>query len=243
MDKSLFISMNGADNAMHQLQVLSNNLANVNTNGFRADHTFTHKYEVANQGQQTRAYAQLDKSYTNFDPGSILPTGRELDIAMENKGFIAVQSKTGREGYTRSGGLQITQDGTLTTSAGQMVMGSAGIVNIPPAKKVSIASDGTVSALLVGAVDMVTVDRIKLVNPDTSQLEKGEDALFYMKTGNAAVQDPNVKIVSGALEGSNVNVIDTMTQLIDLSRHYESHTSYMKNISDNTGKSNEILAL
>lgn len=243
MDKSLFISMNGADNAMHQLEVITNNLANVNTNGFRSDSTFMHKYEIANQSQQTRAYAQLDKTYTNFEPGSIIPTGRELDIAMDGQGFIAVQSKTGKEGYTRTGGLQITQDGTLMTSSGHFVIGNAGIVNLPPSKKISIAPDGTISALLPGTVDMVMVDQIKLVNPNVSQLKKGEDTLFYLQDNSAAAQDPNAKIVSGALEGSNVNVIDTMTRLIDLSRHYEIHTNFMKTISDNTEKANQLLSL
>lgn len=243
MDKSLFISMNGADNAMHQLEVITNNLANVNTNGFRSDTTFMRKYEIASKGQQTRAYAQLDKTYTNFDPGSILNTGRDLDLAVDGKGFIAVQSKKGKEGYTRTGGLQITQDGTLMTSSGQFVMGSAGIVNLPPSKKITISPDGTISAMLLGTSQMITVDRIKLVNPDVAQLQKGEDTLFYLKSGSAAPQDPNVAIVSGALEGSNVNIIETMTQLIDLSRNYEIHTNFIKTMSDNTAKANQILAL
>jgi flagellar basal-body rod protein FlgF len=243
MDKSLFISSHGAKNAMRQLEVLTNNMANVNTNGFKADQTFMQQYDASSKDNNTRSYSKLEKIYTNFDPGSIINTGRDLDLAVDGDGFIAVQSKSGREGYARTGSLQMTPDGSLITSAGHLVMGNSGIINIPPSEKLHISPDGSISAVLLGTTDLVPIDKIKLTNPNVTQLQKGEDGLFYMNSGASADDDINVKIVSGALEGSNVNVIDTMAKLIDLSRGYEIHTNYMKTIADNTSKSNEILSI
>lgn len=243
MDRSLFISMSGAKNSMRELEVETNNLANVNTTAFRADSSFMEQYKVASQGQQSRVYAKVGKTYTNFKQGPMINTERDLDIALDGPGFIAVQSKTGREGYTRAGSLQLGQDGNLTTTEGQLVMGNAGVINIPPAQRIHISPDGSVSAQFVGSPDLVTIDRIKLTNPEINQLQKGQDGLFYMPDGGTAMQDINVKILTGALEGSNVNAIETMTRLIDLTRHYEIHTRFMKTMGDDTSKANELLAL
>jgi flagellar basal-body rod protein FlgF len=242
MDKSLYISMNSAYNAMRQLEVMTNNLANVNTTAFRADSTYVQQQPVKETGMQSRVYSKLDKTYTDFKKGSILSTDRDLDIALDGDGFIAVQSKSGKEAYTRAGSLQL-KNGVLTTQSGELVLGNGGAINISNADRISIAPDGTISARYIGETEMVAVDRIKLTNPQTSELQKGPDSLFYLPNGGTAPQDENVKIVSGSLEGSNVSAIETMTQLIDLTRHYQIHTNYMKTIADNTAKSNQLLEI
>ncbi len=155
----------------------------------------------------TRTYGKVDHTVTNFDKGSMLNTGRDLDVALNGEGFIAVQSKTGKEGYTRSGSFQL-QNGVLMTKSGELVMGNAGAINIPEAERLHISNDGTISAKFPNQPDFVTVDHIKLTNPDTSNLQKGTDGLFYSNDGTTAIQDPNVTIITGTLEGSNVNAID-----------------------------------
>lgn len=240
MDKLLYVSMGGAKNSMHQLEILTNNLANVNTTGFRADATLTTPHKTNNQGDQSRVYAKLDKVYTDFKVGPTLNTERDLDVAISGKGFIAVQSRTGQEGYTRAGDFNISDGGVLVTHGGQAVIGSAGVISIPDAQRISISSDGTISAKLPGSPEYVQVDKIKLVNPDTMKMTKGPDGLLYVAGGSADVDD-SVKLVTGALEGSNVNAIEVMTQIIDLSRSYEIHTNFMKTISDNASKENSLL--
>lgn len=242
MDQSLYVSMGGAKNAMRQLEVITNNLANVNTTAYRSDSSYISQFQVPGKGDQTRVFGKLERTFTNFDKGSVLNTERDLDVALDGEGFIAVQSKTGKEGYTRAGSFEL-QNGVLMTKSGNMVMGNGGAINIPQAEKLHISNDGTISAKFAGAPDFVTIDQIKLVNPQTSQLQKGADGLFYLNNGTSALQDSSVKIITGALEGSNVNAIDTMTQLIDLSRHYEIHTNFMKTTADNTSKANQILEL
>lgn len=243
MDRSLFISMSGAKNAMKELEVLTNNLANVNTTAFRADSAFMKQYKVAEQGQQSRTYAKIDKTFTDFKQGPTINTERDLDLAIDGPGFMAVQSKTGKEGYTRAGSLQLGEDGTLMTQEGQLVLGNGGAINIPPAQRIHIGPDGTISAQFVGTNELVNVDRIKFTNPDVATLTKGEDGLFYLPDSGTAQQDQSVKVLTGALEGSNVNAIETMTKLIDLTRHYEIHTTFMKQMSEDTSKSNELLEL
>ena len=240
MDKSLFINMNGAQIAMRQLAVITNNLANSNTPAFRADFMYQNDYPVEMHSMQSRIYSKLNNTYTNFNQGPVMTTDRDLDIAIQGPGFFAVQAPDGKEQYTREGNLAITHEGTLTTANGNLVMGQKGPIRIPPAERIVIGNDGTVSARLLGATEFTKLDQIRFVNPDVNQLHKAKNGLFDY-SGGTLKPDTNVKIVPGALEGSNVSVVDAMTQLIDLSRTYQTHTTFMHTISENASKANSIL--
>lgn len=243
LDKAAYIGMNGAQSAMRRLQIITNNLANVNTTGFRSDSEVVKPYNVTDNGMQTRIYSSVDSSYINFEHGPILNTARNLDVAIAGDGFIAVQSKSGQEGLTRAGNLELSRDGFLMTNTGQMVLGNNGPINIPQAQRVDIAADGTISAILMDENDVVILDRIMLVNPDTKSLEKREDGLFYVNDDTPVKRDIKVQLLTGSLEGSNVNPIETMTQLIDLSRNYEMHTSMLKHMVDNATIANQLLEI
>ena len=240
-DKAVYIGMSGASNSMHQLEILTNNLANVNTTGFRADYEMMNQAPVGKNGsQETRVFSTMGGTYTDFQNGPILSTGRDLDVALQGPGFIAVQGQGGKEAYTRAGSLQI-DNGTLVTKNGELVLGNGGVINIPAADKIDIAADGTISARLKGAKEMVVLDRIKLVSTKTSDLQKGADGAFYSVSGAPIKPDPLIRLTHGALEGSNVNAVETLTKLIELSRHFEVHTNVMKAVQDDTTKANEIL--
>lgn len=240
MDKSLFISMGGASNASRQLQIITNNLANINTTAFRSDASYIEQHKVTNEGDQSRVYAKLNKSYTEHKVGSIFNTDRDLDFAVDGNGFIAVQSKSGQEAYTRAGNLQI-KDHILMTQSGNLVLGNGGAITIPDAQRIQISPDGTISALFVGNKEMVPIDKIKLTNPSVNDLTKGEDALFYFNGNGTAPVDNKIRLIPGSLEGSNVSAIETMTQLIDLTRHYQIHTNFMKTVMEDTAKENQLL--
>lgn len=244
VDKALFLGSNGESASMHQMEIITNNLANVNTTGFRADYQAMKQFDSKGKGDDSRTYAASGQTYSDFTPGPIIHTDRDLDVAVSGKGFIAVQSKTGKEGYTRAGDLQISDTGFLTTRSGQYIMGEGGPIQIAQSKKISIGEDGTISSLLPGASESVIINRIKLTNPDITQLQKGTDGLFYMNGGAAdAKLDSSVKIIPRAIEGSNVNPVETLTTLIELSRQFEMHSDLVKNLSDNADKANEILQL
>lgn len=243
VDTALFVGMTGAKQSMHSLRVISNNLANANTLGFRADYE-TIKTVPTNQNKmQTRIYSRPDKTYSDFKQGPIIKTGGDLDIAINGQGFIAVQTKEGKEAYTRAGNLQITKDGLLVTGKGDVVLGSNGVMTIPPSNRISIGERGTISVQPRGQSpnELTTLGNIKLVDIPHNQLQKGVDGLFYLSEGASATASDAVRITSGALEGSNVDPVRALSELIDISRQFEMHTKLMKSIEDNSGKSNQLL--
>lgn len=244
MDKGLFVDMSGAKNEMRKLSVLTNNLANVNTVGFRGDFEVMKTVETGKAGNQTRAYARIDNVYSDFQPGPNMRTGRDLDIAVSGEGFIAVQTPNGDEAYTRAGDLQLTPEGVLVTKRGDVVLGTTGIINIGHPERTEIGTDGSVSVLLQGADFPVTVNRIKLTRPDLTALQKGPDGLFYLAgDGAEAKQDDSVRIVPGSLEGSNVNPIEALTKIIEISRQFEMHSSHMKIMENSASTANRVLSL
>lgn len=237
----MFIGSHSAKGAMHELEMLTNNLANVNTTGFRADHQTFKPIDVKDKNMPSRSFAAPDKIYTDFTPGPILNTGRDLDLSVSGKGFIAVQSKTGQEGYTRAGELQI-QNNMLTTASGQLVMGSSGPISIGAnIERVNIGLDGTISAKLIGQTAPIALDKIKLVSPPIDQLSKGTDGLFYLPGGQSVQPDTTLRVQPGTIEGSNVNPIEALTSLIELSRAFEMRTSLLSKMSEQASKGNQLL--
>jgi flagellar basal-body rod protein FlgF len=243
IDKAAFIGMNGAKESMRQMQIITNNLANLNTPAFKSDDILVMPYEQKSDGVQTRIYSSFNKTYTNFKHGLIYNTGRDLDVALSKNGFFAVQNKKGEIGYTRAGNFELNADGMLVTESGNLVMGNNGPIKIPTAEKLHIGDDGTISALILGSPEMVPVDRIKIVNPSLASLNKGEDGLFYTSDGKVELADPSAKLISGSLEGSNVNMIETLTELIDQSRDYQIHTNLIKTLSEDASIANQILQI
>ena len=244
VDTALFVGMSGAKETMRSLQIISNNLANANTIGFQADYETMKSYSDNQQRMQTRAYSTGGSSHSDFKQGPIIETGDDLDIAIVGPGFIAVQTKDGKEAYTRAGNLKITPDGLLLTNKGDMVLSDKGILTVPLATKISINDFGELSAHLPGEseTEMAKLGNIKLVDLPVNALQKGEDGLFYLTDDSSKPNtDHAVKIRSGALEGSNVDSVMALTQLIEISRQFEMHTKLMKTIEDNSAKSNQLL--
>lgn len=237
----MFIGSHSAKGSMSELEMITNNLANVNTTGFYADHISFKQVDVKDKLMPTRTYSQAEKSYTDFTPGPILNTGRDLDISVNNKGFIAVQSASGTEAYTRAGDLQI-QNGMLTTRGGAFVMGQSGPINISSdAQRIFIAADGTISAKIIGQTNPIALDKIKLVSPPIDQLQKGNDGLFYVGNGTTVSPDSNLRVQVGTLEGSNVNPVEALTSLIELSRQFEMRANLLSEMSQQASKGNQLL--
>jgi flagellar basal-body rod protein FlgF len=156
-----------------------------------------------------------------------------------------VQGADGSEAYTRAGNLQLTPDGLLTDSRGNLVLGDSGPISLPPATQVSIGNDGTVSVVPTGQgpETLSTVGRIKLVNPPANQLALGSDGLMHLAGGGTAQADPAVGLKSGVLESSNVNPSQTLVQMIELSRQYELQVKAIKNADDNAQSATRLLSL
>lgn len=230
MDRMLYVAMSGARETLIAQGNASNNLANANTTGFLADLNQFRSMPVFGPGHPTRVYALDERPATNFDHGTIARTGRDLDVAVKGGGWIAVQSRDGSEAYTRRGDLQIDANGVLTTGDGLPVMGNSGPVALPPFDAINIGADGTISIRPQGAPpsELAVIDRIKLVAPQFDQMTKGEDGLMRLKDGTEAEAAFEQRLVSGALESSNVNIVNEMVDMIELSRRFEMQIKLMK---------------
>jgi flagellar basal-body rod protein FlgF len=245
MDRLIYTAMTGAKHVFMQQAGNAHNLANASTVGFKAQEHRFRAVPVQGEGMPTRAFV-VDASVADvMEPGPMMYTGRNLDVAVEGKGWIALQMPDGSEAYTRAGSFDINVNGLLQTKSGQTVMGDGGPLNIPPDNNVEIAPDGTVSVVPTFGTpnNANAVGRIKLVNPPETDLVRGDDGLFRLKSGQAADADPNVKLASNTLEGSNVNVVDTMVNLISLSRQFEMQIKMLQTADTNAQTADKVLSL
>ena len=246
MDHLLYIAMSGAKENMNALAVRANNLANANTNGFKADLEQARSMQAFGDGLPSRVFAMTEMPSQNFDAGEIKVTENELDVAIQGDGWFAVEDANGQEAYTRSGNLKISVDGFLQTAAGLNVMSDGGPVQLPvPLAKIDIAADGSIQAVPQGApaTAMIEVGRIKLVKPENPDMFKGNDGLFRRKDGEIAEVDPTVNLLSGALEGSNVNAVGEMTYLISLQKQFELQVKMMKTAEEMDRQQNQLLRI
>lgn len=244
MDRLIYTAMTGAKHTMGQQAAVSHNLANATSTGFRAELHKLRAVPVQGEGLATRAFVVDASVASNFEPGPMQNTGRPLDVAVEGKGWLAVQLPDGREAYTRDGSLQLSANGVVQTRSGLPVLGDGGPVTIPPDNEFLVGKDGTISALQAGGAENVinVVGRFKLVNPPEASLVRGDDGLFRLQDGAAAPQDENVRVAGGYLEGSNVSVVDQMVQMISLARQFEMQTKMLQTAEANDRAGAQVLA-
>jgi flagellar basal-body rod protein FlgF len=250
VDGIFYTAMSGAKQTLDSQAVISNNLANVSTAGFRAELSAMRAVPVQGDAAlSTRVSVVGSTPGADFSPGPVTSTGRELDIALEGNGWLAVQGADGNEAYTRRGDLQLDGNGVLL-SGGLPVLGTGGPVIVPLGARLSIGSDGTVSAIGAGEDPdaLVQVARLKLVSPEPGQLLRGVDGLFRPApdaNGDVPVlaQDENLRLVSGSLEGSNVSAIESMVAMIDNARRYDMQMKVITSADDNAQRANSLLSL
>ena len=244
MDRMLYVAMSGAKQAMEQHASVANNIANVSTTGFRAQINAFQAVPVIGEEAATRAFVISTTPGADFRAGPSSETGGDLDVAIKGDGWLVVQTEAG-EAYTRAGNLQVAPDGQVTGAAGLPVLGDGGPLVIPPGSTVSIAANGLVSARVPGsgATGLVEVGRLKLVNPAAGELVRGADGLFRMADGlPPADADAAVKVASGFLEGSNVNAVDAMVDMITVSRLLEMQMKALQTADENAQSANRLLA-
>ena len=246
MDKLLYIAMSGAKENLNATAIRGNNLANAKTDGFKADMEQARAMQAFGEGMPTRVFAMTESPAQDFSAGPLITTGRDLDVAIEGKGWFVVQAADGSEAMTRAGALKIDPTGMLTNGAGHPVQGDNGPIFLPlPLAKVEVGTDGSISALPQGAPAnaIETVGRLRLVNPDIKDLKKGNDGMFRMTNGQASEDDAGVKVVSGALEGSNVNSVSEMVDLISLQRQFDMQVKMMKTAEELDSSSDTLLRI
>ncbi len=235
MDPALYIAMTGAKRSLAEQGVYSNNLANVNTPGFRQDLYQAESLYLNGDGLPTQVYTASRESAVDFKSGPLMTTNRELDVAIRGDGWFVIQNDNQQQALTRKGGFSINSAGLLATGDGHLVMGEGGPISIPPYESLQIGEDGTITVVPAGedpsAVSVL--DRLLLVKPSNKQLAKGADGYIYPKNGDDVQADSTVRIATRSLEGSNVNSVDQMIHMISSSKEFETQLKLMKTIEEN----------
>lgn len=235
MDKLIYSSLSAMRAAMARQTTTANNLANVNTAGFRGEMSSSTALWLKGDGFDSRATNSGEVVSADMSEGTISDTGRPLDIAVQGKDtLLAVQSREGDEAYTRRGDLQLSESGLLTTGDGLPVLGDGGPITLPPYDKLTIAADGTISIIPQGGdpTQIQTVDRLKLVSVNGSAIAKGLDGLFRDRNGGTLAADPQATVRQGSIEGSNVNVSATLIDMIEASRDWDMQVKMMSSAQD-----------
>jgi flagellar basal-body rod protein FlgF len=245
MDRMIFLAMTGAKHLLERQAVIAQNLANATTTGYRAQTHALRAVPVVSDTQPTRVFAVESTTGADFAVGPLQSTGRPLDVAVQGPGWIAVELADGGEAYTRNGAFQVSELGVLQTRNGLNIAGDTGPITIPPDSQVSIAADGTISTLPTTNLltQVALVGRIKLVNPEESQLVRGDDGLFRLRGGGAAEADPLVKIASGSLESSNVNVAEALVDMIAAARQFDLQMRLMRDADTNARQAAQLLSV
>jgi len=248
MSGSIYMAATGALASEKRLQILANNLANVNTVGFKKDRGRFRAFDLSealnNRTQpvnwnrsQAPAYWMQYSSYTDFSSGEMKKTGNPFDLALTGRGFFCVQTPDGVR-YTRRGDFTVDSDEVLVTQEGWPVLGQGGEIQIKLAKpseekrEFSVSEDGFVT------VDGSQVDRLRLVDfTNSSGLEKAGHGFYRAVNPNALEDmDEDFRVSQGFLELSNVDVVRMMTEMIEVLRGYESYQKTMRSIDDMNAK-------
>jgi len=204
------------------LEITANNLANINTVGFKKDRSFNTilRESIKDSGYPPGIGQTINRSIrtdrnVDYSDGDILSTGRNLDVAIRGNGFLTVQTPRG-ERYTRNGNFHLDMNSTLRTVDGNPVLGVSGRPITLGTGEIHISDNGGVY------LNGEEVDRLKVVVfQDHSQLEKEGEALFVPKNGETPVLRTDMVVRSGYLEQANVNAVKSMVDMIGLLRHFE----------------------
>jgi len=243
VDKLIYVAMTGAAHIDRAQALHSNNLANVGTTGFRADLQQARSVQIYGDGYNGRVYALTEQPGNDFKQGPLVQTGRDLDVAITGDGFFAVQGPDGKEAYSRAGDFTLDSVGALRDGAGRAVLGEGGPISVPPHEKLYIGADGSVTIQSEGdgPEALVQLDRLKLVKPDKGALVKGDDGLMHATSGTKLPSNPNVALVSGMIEGSNVNAVDEMASILTLARQFDLEVRMMKSAEQNDEAASQLL--
>ncbi|OYO29746.1 flagellar basal body rod protein FlgF [Janthinobacterium sp. PC23-8] len=240
MDALIYTAMSGADRALKAQQVHANNLANIETGGFRANlEVSTVQSLQKGYGYDDRHMAQTQSSAISTRNGTIKETGRDLDVAIAGNGYLAVQWQNG-EAYTRAGAMELDETGALLLN-GRPVLGEGGPITLPEHTSLAIGSDGTISIQVPGTAQMQAVDKLKLVNAETGELTKNEAGLIVARSGEDLQADPAVRIRDRHIEGSNVSAVEEMVATMSLNRSFEMQMKVFKASDSMTESGNRLL--
>jgi flagellar basal-body rod protein FlgF len=245
VDRLIYTSLTAMRGALARQTATANNLANANTPGFRADVAEAQAIWLMGKNLDTRTMASEEVVNANMKAGSVVATGRNLDIAISGDALLAVQAADGEEAYTRRGDLQLSGSGLVTTGDGRPVLGQQGPLTLPPADSVTIDPEGRVLIVPAGGdpAQPLEFDRLKLASPAGSAIAKGLDGLFRVKDGGVLPPDPDARVTSGALEGANVSATQALVDMIEASRAWDAQLKLISDARDLDSATADLMQL
>lgn len=231
MDRLVYTALSGLKGQMDAQATIANNIANASTIGFRADRVNFERLMIKGDGHNSRLPSAETVVDMDRRAGTVVQTGRDLDVAITGDNWLAVQAADGSEAYTRRGDLRIAPSGVLETGDGFPVMGSGGPITVPPYDRIMIAEDGTLSIVPPGADPAAppqVIDQLKLVSDQGSRTVKGLDNLLHVRGGGALPADLEARVQTGSLEQSNVNLTQSLVDMIENQRSYEVQANLLR---------------
>jgi flagellar basal-body rod protein FlgF len=240
VENALLIGLSRQVALQRELDVIANNVANLNTTGFKADGNIFQEYlnPTARSdrftGPDRRMSFVLDRAtFTNLSQGPVQQTGNPLDVAIDGKAYLAVQTPKG-ERYTRNGALQINGQGQLVTTEGYQVVGDTGpIVFQPGDTNVSISREGTITVREGTAIAESRRGKLRLVSfAQPQRLQKDGSSMFAAPAGMTPEAAPTAGVIQGSIEKSNVSGVTEMTRMIDVTRSYQAVAGLLQSESD-----------
>lgn len=245
MDRLIYTSLSAMRASMARQTATANNIANAQTPGFRADLAEVQSLWLRGGPAEARAPASEEVLAADMTAGTVMATGRALDVAVEGDAMLVVQSEEGEEAYTRRGDLQLSSSGLLTTGDGRPVMGSGGPVTLPPADSIAIDADGRISIVPAGGdpTQPQEIERLRLVGARGSDTVKGMDNLFRVRGGGILPDDPAARVKSGHLEGSNVSTTKALVDMIEASRAWDTQLKLIADARDNDAATADLMRL
>ena len=241
MENTLLVALSRQMSLERQIDIVANNVANINTTGFKANKSLFEEY--LNTGARENNFAAGDRrvsfvqdraSYHDLSQGPFEKTSNPLDVAIDGKGFIAIQTPAG-ERYTRDGSFQINPQGQLVTTGGNIVLGANGPITFQPTDlDIAISSDGTITVREGIATQFDSIrGRLKAVKFDDPQKLVKEGAnLYSAPAGNAAQPDLATRFNQGFVEKSNVSAVSEMSRMMEVMRSYQQVASMMQQQND-----------
>jgi flagellar basal-body rod protein FlgF len=250
MENASLVGLSRQIALQRELDVVSNNIANLNTTGFKADNIVFQEHMMplarANQfrGNDKQVSFVLDRAtWLDLSQGPLEQTGSPLDVAVSGNAFLTVQTPRG-ERYTRNGALQINSTGQLVTSEGLQVVGQSGpIVFQPGDRDISISLDGTISVREGQNTTDSQRGKLKLASFDQPQLLQKDGTSTFMAPNGVTAQIPtNVRVNQGVIEKSNVKSVMEMTRMVEVTRAYTQIAGLLQQQADMRRSAIEKLA-
>jgi len=245
MDRLVYTAVSGMNASMMRERMIASNMANAQTIGFKAEVMRAETVTLDGPQLDVRAMNRSEVKGANMKEGSVVQTGRPMDVAMTGKTMLAVQSVGGQEAYTRRGDLSVSTTGVVENGEGLPVLGENGPLMVPPGAMVSISQDGSVMVRDPAVPEQAPqkIDRLKLVSTQGSNLEKDLAGVFRVPGGGVLPMDEDAHVIPESVEQSNVNSSEVLVDMIEAQRLFDLRTKLVSTAKELDEGSSKLMRL